>query len=92
LNPAHSILRPRDRAELIALCAAQRADLAAVVHGLEGPIKIVDKGVSFAKYLQQRPLALAAMAALLTATRGRGVWKWAQRGFVAWRTYRALAR
>ena len=81
-----------DRAELLARCAAQRADLAVVMDQLARPLKIVDRGISCARYLRNRPFVLAALAALLTSSRGRGAWKWAQRGFVAWRAFRALAK
>ena len=87
-----SIFASRDRAELIARCAAQRDDLTVLMDQLARPLKIVDRGISCARYLRDRPLALGAIAALLTAARGRGVWKWAQRGFFAWRAYRALAK
>ena len=92
MKRGRSILGSGDRAELIARCAAQRADLTVILDQLAGPLKIVDRGISCTRYLRDRPLALAALAALLTAARGRGVWKWAQRVFVAWRAYRALAK
>ena len=59
---------------------------------LEGPLKVADRGISIFRYLRDRPLAIGAVAALLTASRGHGVWKWAQRGFVAWRAYRAFGK
>ena len=55
-----------------------------------GPLKVADRGISVVRYLRDRPLALGAIAAVLAATRGRGVVKWAKRGFLAWRAYRAL--
>ena len=92
MKRGHSNFGSADRAELIARCAAQRADLTVILDHLAGPLRIVDSGISCARYLRDRPLALAALTALLTAARGRGGWKWAQRGFVAWRAYRALAK
>ena len=92
MKRGHSNFGSGDRAELIARCAAQRADLTVILDHLAGPLRIVDRGISCARYLRARPLALAVLAALLTAARDRGVWKWAQRGFVAWRAYRALAK
>ena len=80
------------RALLIALCAAQRDEVGALMGRLEGPLKIADRGISIARYLRARPLALVAISALAAATRGHGAWKWARRGFVAWRAYRALGK
>ncbi len=90
MNRGNSIIDERDA--LLALCAAQRDDLSMVIGQLAGPIKVADRGISVARYLRDRPLALGAVAAMLAATRGRGVWKWARRGFVAWRAYRALRK
>ena len=92
MKRGHSNFGSGDRAELIARCAAQRADLTVILDHLAGPLRIVDRGISCARYLRDRPLALAALAALLTVARGGGMWKWAQRAFVAWRAYRALAK
>jgi hypothetical protein len=61
-----------------------------LVVALDGPLKIADRGISVVRYFRQRPLALGALAAVLTASRGRGLWKWGQRGFLAWRAYRAM--
>ena len=80
------------RALLVALCAAQRDEVGVLMGRLEGPLKIADRGISIGRYLRDRPLALGAIAALAAATRGHGAWKWAQRGFVAWRAYRALGK
>jgi hypothetical protein len=44
------------------------------------------------RYVRERPVVIGALAALFAATRGRGTWKWAQRGVLAWRAWRTLAR
>jgi hypothetical protein len=59
---------------------------------VEGPLRVVDRGISIVHYIRARPLAVGALTALFAAGRGRGVWKWAQRGFVAWRAYRAMSK
>jgi hypothetical protein len=80
------------RKQLVVLCAAQRDELAALMVRLEGPLKVADRGVSIIRYLRDRPLAVGAVAAVLTVSRVHGAWKWAQRGFVAWRAYRAFCK
>jgi hypothetical protein len=81
-----------ERERLLALCAVQRDDLAAAVRQLDGPIKIADHGFAGARYLRDHPLVLGAVVAVIAVLRRRGPWKWAQRGFIAWRAYRAFGR
>ena len=78
------------RERLIALCDAQRDDIAVLVRQLDGPIKVADRGIAGVQYLRDHPLVLGVLVGALTLMRRRGLWKWAQRGFVAWRGYRAL--
>lgn len=80
------------RERLLALCSAQRDELAALTQRLDGPIKVADRGIAGVHYLREHPLLLGALVAVGTVTLRRGLWKWAQRGFVAWRTYRAFAK
>ncbi len=82
----------RRRQLLIALCEAQRDELAALTTRLDVPLKIADRGIAVVRFFRARPLAFGALVALLTASRGTGLMKWAQRGVLAYRAYRALAR
>ena len=84
------ILLKRER--LLALCAAQRDDLATLTRRLDGPLKLADRGIACVQYLRDHPLLLGALAAVGTVTHKRGLWKWAQRGFLAWRAYRAIGK
>ena len=77
---------------MLARCAAQRDALALLTRRLDGPIKIADRGIAGVHYLRQHPLVLGALVAVATVTQRRGLWKWAQRGFVAWRAYRAFGK
>jgi hypothetical protein len=80
----------RKREQLLARCDAQREYLAGLAEQFAGPLKIADGALAGARYLRNHPLALGAVTAVFAASRGRGVWKWARRGFLAWRAYRAL--
>ena len=80
------------REKLLALCAAQRDDLAVVTQQLEGPLKIADRGLAAARYLRRHPVALGLAVAAVAVIRRRGLLTWAQRGLVAWRAYRAFSR
>lgn len=82
----------RKRQLLIALCEAQRDEVACLAVRLDVPLKIADRGIAVVQFFRARPLALGALVALLTASRGRGFMKWAQRGVLAYRAYRALTR
>ena len=82
----------RERENLLARCAAQRDELTVLIGLLDGPIKIADRGIAVARYVRDRPLVLGAVVAVMGVIKRRGLWKWAKRGFVAWRTYRAFGR
>ena len=88
----YQIIAGQRRLHLIALCAAQRDELQSLVARMEGPVAVVDRGLSVVRYVRARPVVIGVLAALLAATRGRGAWKWAQRGVLAWRAWRTLAR
>jgi YqjK-like protein len=80
------------RARLLARCATQRDDLTVLIRQLDGPIKVADRGIAGVRYLRDHPLVLGAVVALFAVIRGRGPWKWAQRGLIAWRAYRAFGK
>lgn len=80
------------RERLLARCASQREELAVLVRQLNGPLKVADHGVAGLRYLRAHPMLLAVATALLAAVRPRGALKWVQRGFVAWRAYRAFGQ
>ncbi len=82
----------RKRDLLIALCDAQRDQLGILTARLEAPLRIADRGVAVCRFLRDRPLIVGAIAAVLAARRGRGIFKWAQRGLVVWRAYRSVVR
>lgn len=84
------ILLKRER--LLARCAAQRDELAALTQRLDGPLKVADRGIAGVQYLREHPLLLGALVAVGTLAQRRGLLKWAQRGFVAWRAYRAFGK
>ena len=80
----------RNRERLLARCAAQRDELAALTRQLDGPIRIADRGIAGVHYLRAHPVVAGGVVALLAAMQRRNLLKWAQRGFVAWRAYRAF--
>lgn len=82
----------RKRDLLVALCDAQRDNFGMLVARLDAPLKVADTGFRIVRYVRERPLLIGAAAALLAARRGRGLFKWAERGVIAWRAYRALVR
>lgn len=82
----------RKRDLLVALCDAQRENFGMLVAQLDAPFKIADTGFRVVRYVRERPLLVTAISALLAARRGRSLFKWAQRGVVAWRAYRTLVR
>ena len=80
----------REREQLLARCDTQRQYVAALAGQFSGTLKIADTAIAGVRYLRRHPVILSAFVAVLTASRGRGMLKWAQRGFLAWRAYRSL--
>jgi hypothetical protein len=89
-RPPMNILQKRER--LLALCAAQRDDLARVTQQLDGVFKVADRGISGVRYLRKHPVACGVVVALFAVVKRRGLWKWTQRGLIAWRAYRAFGK
>jgi hypothetical protein len=80
------------RERLLAQCAAQRDELAALTLQFEGPIRLADRGIAVVHYLRDHPLVLGVLVAALAVLKRRGLWKWVPRGVAAWRAYRAFGR
>jgi len=78
------------RAALIAQCAAQRGEIAAHVRGLTTPLRVADRLGDALAYLRKHPVLVGASVAALAVTQRRGIVKWGQRAFVAWRAWNAL--
>jgi len=80
----------RRRERLLANCDAQREALALAVDRWKAPIGVADRVLDTARFLRRHPVVLGAVVAVAAAVERRGLWRWARRAFVAWRTYRSL--
>jgi len=80
----------RRKERLIARTAAQRSVIADVYHRWQMPVSLLDRGVAVARFLRSHPLLLAVGVAVAAAVGRRNLLYWAGRGWVAWRTGRAL--
>lgn len=89
-NHEQMIKLMRERERLLAHCDTQRAELTAAAQHWERPIRIIDSVLACIRYLRRNPLVLAAGLAGLAVVQRRGMWRWVQRGYVLWRSYRAL--
>ncbi len=78
----------RRRQQLLARCDAQRAQLALELEAWELPLRLADGAFTGVQFLRRHPLVIGVLALLVSAKR-RGLWGWAQRGLMLWRTYRA---
>ncbi|HWQ37199.1 MAG TPA: YqjK family protein [Burkholderiales bacterium] len=78
------------RAQLVALAARQRDDLAAGLRALSGPVRLVDRGIAAWHYLKARPLWLAAGVALIVALQRRRAVAWMSGALALWRLYRTV--
>jgi hypothetical protein len=79
------------RERLIARCAEQRAELSLQVQQWQVPLALADRAWTGVRFLRAHPVFVAAVAGVLLALRARNVWHWLKRGFVLWRTVRALS-
>lgn len=84
----------QERARLTERIQAQRANLARDLAPLQRIAQagntlsaLVDEAIA---YVRQRPLAMAALAGGLLLLKPKGVWRWAKRGFLIWRGWRAV--
>ena len=82
------------RGRLIERIARQRALLGEQLQPVRSVLDATDRSIAGVRsgiaYLRQHPTIIVAAVALLVVLKPRRVWRWAQRGFVVWRTWRAL--
>lgn len=93
MNPRRIEIAVR-RGRLIERIAVQRAALGMQLQPVSHALGIVDRVVAAtragASYLRQHPAIVGGVVALLAAIRPRRAWRWGRRGFVAWRSWRAM--
>lgn len=82
------------RGRLLERIANQRAALGRDVQPVCDVLQSVDHGIACVRtatgFLKTHPGVVLATLTLLLALKPRRVWRWAKRGFVAWRTWRML--
>lgn len=80
------------RATLIARADSQRDLLAQAATSWRKPLGLADQGLAAIHYLRQHPAWLAGAAATVALLRPRSIFKWTQRGWLAWRLTRGIKR
>lgn len=82
------------RGRLLERIAMQRTTLARQVVPLRLALDTTDRAIAVvrdsARFVRQHPAGVAALVAVTVALRSRVVWRWLQRGFFVWRSWRAL--
>lgn len=81
----------RRRAELVALSAAQRAELGDICHVWRLPMAIVDQGVAVWRFFRVHPALLVGLGVAFAVARPRRAVKWLGRGWTLWRFFRGMA-
>ena len=79
-----------ERERLVARCASQRTECAALAQQFERPLRIADRVMGTIRYFRTHPALLGAAVALLVVVQRRGMWGWVRRGYALWRAYRAF--
>ena len=80
------------RARLIERAAREREDMAQTLQLWAPPLGFVDRCLAGFMFVVSRPPLLVGAAVLLVLLRPRLAFKWAQRAWGLWRTYRWLMK
>lgn len=82
------------RGRLLERIAHQRralaADIVPVAHTLQLGDRVSDLLAQGKRFVLEHPLAVAAVVGTAVVLRPAGVLRWSRRGFLAWRSWRAL--
>ncbi len=82
------------RGRLLERIAHQRQLLAGQVrpisHTLQFGDRLADAVSQCRQFVRQHPLAVAAAVIAVAVLRPAGAWRWARRGFLAWRSWTTL--
>jgi YqjK-like protein len=80
------------RTRLIERAARERGDVAYAVQSLSGPFGFIDRCVGVVRFVVARPPLIAGVMLVLVLLRPRRAFKWAQRAFGLWQSYRWLTK
>lgn len=78
------------RAALVAQAERQREQLVQTIVPWQKPLSLAERAVSGIRYIARQPALLAAGAVLFTILGPRSIFKWIQRGWLAWRVVRNI--
>ena len=83
------------RGRLIERIANQRAALGRDIQPIYGALQTTDHAIARVRkatsFLKKHPGFVLAAVALIAALKPRRAWRWAKRGFLAWRTWKTLS-
>jgi hypothetical protein len=79
------------REALIARCAEQRAELSLQIQQWQVPLVLADRVWAGVRFLRHHPAVMVGVAVALFTFRTRSLWNALKRGFLLWRTVRALS-
>jgi len=80
------------RARLIERAAREREDFASALQSLSRPLGFIDSCIGAVRYVAARPPLIAGVMLVFALLRPRRAFKWAQRAFGLWQSYRWLTR
>ena len=89
MNEKRLVLAERQGA-LKARIALQREQLAAHAWPLEEALALGDKAVAGADWVKANPVPVGAAVAVVALLKPARAWRWAKRGFLAWRGWRKV--
>lgn len=84
----------QQRGRLLERIAHQRVTLAAQMVPLAGPLALPERLVHLVQngkaFVRQHPYLVGTGIAAVVLLKPRWVWRWTQRGLLAWRTWRSV--
>ena len=80
------------RARLLERAARERGDVAQTLQSWAQPLGVIDRCLGAVRFVVSRPPLVAGAMLVFALLRPRSAFKWAQRAFGLWQSYRWLAR
>ena len=80
------------RARLLDRAAREREDVAQTLQSWAQPLDFVDRCLAAVHFVISRPPLVAGAAIVLVLLRPRSAFRWAQRAFGLWQSYRWLTK
>lgn len=80
----------RRKERIVASIGREREMISAEFRAWQKPLEVLDRGIAATRFLRAHPVLVAAAIALAAILGRHSLLRWAGRGLVVWRSWRAL--